>query len=690
MGIQEFGSEDRVIAVMGATGAGKSTFVHAATGDKSIEVGYTLQSSYVHRVQVDDMQVVLLDTPGFNDTYRDDADVLREIADWLATNYVEGHQLTAILYLHRITDVRITGSARRNLRVFKKLIGDFALSNVVLVTTMWDGIEQAIGVERERELVSNSLFWGDMVRAGSTVARFDKTRECAYNIIRLRLKTHTRILTIQEEMVDDKTTLAETGAGKEVLAEMTKLKFEHQKEMSQLRSDMKEALDKHDEAAAKDLTEVSKRYRDEIAGMEAQINALQSRSPETEALQIRHEQELKSLRDTLEDRMSFLEEQASVPPPSYVEAKMTSEENVPTPTQSAASHNTKMSQSIVLRIWTLFIWLRRLVRLILRPRVPAGYRRLEWTCSCGELLYGDFKESSPGSSGELATKLREQSGRGASQSSSPQSSGEPRNMTEPPKLHLRQSIRPTNWNSHGDGDQEDPSDPRNQTFRGTARDRRAPIRENLQLCIETGKYSLEIEEVGLDRPQSDGILFQSIRERYEHIRHSVLPMRLRFSKPNKAIFVKCCIQFRLGQHPFVSPIAGSIDAPSIPPKDEVTAGNYVYNPCPIDEPPIDNRTFFHHFYSPASLHPYMMWGPRIPRKLGRSLTPMAQGWGIHLEECPDWPLFAAVNFISLLISGAIAGIYSWKTKDTQTGVAIGTWLTAVQVMGMTAIFFWWH
>jgi hypothetical protein len=134
---------------------------------------------------------------------------------------------------------------------------------------------------------------------------------------------------------------------------------------------------------------------------------------------------------------------------------------------------------------------------------------------------------------------------------------------------------------------------------------------------------------------------------------------------------------------------GSIDVPSIPPEEEVISGNYNYDPCPMEEPIIDNRTFFHHFYSPASKHPDMMWGPRLPRKLGPRLTTMTPGWGIHFEERPDWPLFAAMNFISLLVSGMIAGIYSWKTADTATGVAIGAWLTATQTMGMTAVFFWW-
>jgi len=68
---------------------------------------------------------------------------------------------------------------------------------------------------------------------------------------------------------------------------------------------------------------------------------------------------------------------------------------------------------------------------------------------------------------------------------------------------------------------------------------------------------------------------------------------------------------------------------------------------------------------------------------------MAQGWGIFLEECPDWPLFALLNLISLIVSSAIAAIYSWKVKDIATGAAIGAWLTAVQTLSVMVAFFWW-
>lgn len=95
-----------------------------------------------------------------------------------------------------------------------------------------------------------------------------------------------------------------------------------------------------------------------------------------------------------------------------------------------------------------------------------------------------------------------------------------------------------NWNLPGNGNQGDSSESVNQASSERASDPLTPVRESIQLCVETGKYSLELEELELNGPQSDGILFQRIRERYEHTRPSILPMRLRFSKPERAILVK--------------------------------------------------------------------------------------------------------------------------------------------------------
>ena len=88
-----------------------------------------------------------------------------------------------------------------------------------------------------------------------------------------------------------------------------------------------------------------------------------------------------------------------------------------------------------------------------------------------------------------------------------------------------------------------------------------------------------------------------------------------------------------------------------------------------------------------------MWGPRLPKKTGVSLAhgsePLAEGWGIQIQERPHWALLTTLMFIFLLLSGLVAGIYSWRTGDHQTGVAIGAWLATVQTMGITTLFFWW-
>jgi hypothetical protein len=221
-----------------------------------------------------------------------------------------------------------------------------------------------------------------MISHGSTVARFDGTKEGAVDIVRSVLNRTTRTLNIQKEMIDDRLQLEETEAGKEVLANITELKLQHQREIRALRSDMEEALSQNDKIAAEALAEKANEYDRKLAIAQDQIYALQSRNPEIEALQIRHQQEIRSLKDSLEDRMRFLEEQASVPPPAYAEAGSTIDEDVRDPAQSATSLNTYTSQSIIFHLWTLFIYFGRLIQRLLRPRVRAGYRRLEWTCVC--------------------------------------------------------------------------------------------------------------------------------------------------------------------------------------------------------------------------------------------------------------------------------------------------------------------
>ncbi|KAF9002497.1 P-loop containing nucleoside triphosphate hydrolase protein [Cyathus striatus] len=80
---------DLVIAIMGPTGVGKSTFINTLLDDGVMQIGHGLISCTEHLQHVivplpDRPRLVILDTPGFDDTYIDDAEILRRISVWLA------------------------------------------------------------------------------------------------------------------------------------------------------------------------------------------------------------------------------------------------------------------------------------------------------------------------------------------------------------------------------------------------------------------------------------------------------------------------------------------------------------------------------------------------------------------------------------------------------------------------------
>lgn len=122
----------------------------------------------------------LVDTPGFDDTHKTDAEILRGIADFLATVYEQRGKLSGILYLHPVTDDRMKGNALKNLAMFKKLIGEPCLKNVTLVTTKWSKVDKEVGERREQELYDQ--FWKPMVACQATMRRYDGTSKGALDI----------------------------------------------------------------------------------------------------------------------------------------------------------------------------------------------------------------------------------------------------------------------------------------------------------------------------------------------------------------------------------------------------------------------------------------------------------------------------------------------------------------------------
>ncbi|KAG0694741.1 P-loop containing nucleoside triphosphate hydrolase protein, partial [Suillus ampliporus] len=210
---------DIIIPVMGPTGVGKSTFINFAVGKDTTPVGHDLQSCTQHINHAicalpgdsSGRRVVLVDLPSFDDTFLSDTEILRRIAVWLASS--DDMKLAGVLYLHDISESRAFGTSRRNFDMFRRLCGENAERNVILVTTKWNDVGAGVGERREKQLKDS--FWKEMIENGSQVARFHGSHNSAWDVMRLILANNSAVaaLRIQEELVDLGKVISETDAG---------------------------------------------------------------------------------------------------------------------------------------------------------------------------------------------------------------------------------------------------------------------------------------------------------------------------------------------------------------------------------------------------------------------------------------------------------------------------------------------
>jgi hypothetical protein len=218
------------------------------------------------------MTIHLIDTPGFDDTNRKDADVLKDIAGWLGTACREKILLSGILYLHRIIDPRMQGTAKRNLMMFQQLCGSDCFPHICLVTTMWDCVDHTIGKAREDELVNTEEFWGYMTSHGSLVLRHSGYKESAIRILETVLKRRKKVkLKIQREMVDNNVALDDTKAGQQLSEDIILMRKKHMRELKELKDDMNAAREHDNLEAATHISELRNELKRKItAGDEAQ------------------------------------------------------------------------------------------------------------------------------------------------------------------------------------------------------------------------------------------------------------------------------------------------------------------------------------------------------------------------------------------------------------------------------------
>ncbi|KAG9956409.1 hypothetical protein KCU82_g39, partial [Aureobasidium melanogenum] len=233
-----------LIAVMGATGAGKSSVRSAIMRFKDAEpaeVGHKSKSctSEVNSLpfSINGFDGSIIDTPGLQTGWN----------SRLFTRYrFLRIKITGVLYLRDITEDRMKGSALKNFELLRKICGTQSLRNVVIVTTKWDRMEKQglteEAEEREQELIGD--YFQPCIDAGAKTARHNNTARSARNALQLVLGNEGKPLKIQTQLVDEGMNLGETSAGEAVRETMDASAIEREKELRDVIEKLKTEQDK--------------------------------------------------------------------------------------------------------------------------------------------------------------------------------------------------------------------------------------------------------------------------------------------------------------------------------------------------------------------------------------------------------------------------------------------------------------
>ncbi|KAJ7846053.1 hypothetical protein B0H14DRAFT_2773249 [Mycena olivaceomarginata] len=284
---------------MGVTGSGKSTFIK--------EIDSTTKHAKIYPTKINGREVLLVDTPGFNDSRFNDTEILMEITTELARIYENKVRTSGVIFMHDVSGEKLSGKDRQYLSMFKRIVGEKALRNVTLLTTKWDRTRFDPTYRERKEWGLRDGPWKDMIVAGATVQRVDPTagHDAYVNIVINVLRNVAITLQIQRELVDEKLNLNETGAGKILDEQIRQATEALRRDLNDVNQRLKDEQNKHGKRI-QDLEEEKVDLRRDLDQMKQNREALEQ---QFEGLKISEETRVKNMQKMIDDLRREQQEQ---------------------------------------------------------------------------------------------------------------------------------------------------------------------------------------------------------------------------------------------------------------------------------------------------------------------------------------------------------------------------------------------
>lgn len=242
------------------------------------------QTLTVYKTTVENTPILLLDTPGFDDSVRGNIDVLRDIVSnlYLFTLRKEEINVRGVIFLYDISDNRFAGSQAKTLKILKAICGNDCMGNVIVGTTMWDQNSKKFPQQVYREESFCEKYWKGIHK---TTRLFEDDEAAAGRVILDLLALPPVLLLVQKEIMKPPHTIENTTVGKSAMPD-------GYREIEELKRQKNEQAEVFEAELNQRKADFEEREREMRRIAQGHLRKAEEESRRSEEVQLKHEAEM--------------------------------------------------------------------------------------------------------------------------------------------------------------------------------------------------------------------------------------------------------------------------------------------------------------------------------------------------------------------------------------------------------------